>query len=107
MSNYTISNKKELFKLKGAYSLPGGTRYNKIINGYRVMTPITTNLFAHRCQNTPNLWAVSCSLTGGRLFTGAEGETRKSVVEKALERLVLDDGTGLKFLQEKRKGLSI
>jgi hypothetical protein len=107
MANYTISNKKEKFEIKIYDSRPGGTSFNMVVDGYRVFTPITTNLFAHRCQNTSNTWAVSCSLTGGSLFTGAKGETRKLVVEKALERLISDDGTGLELLQEKRKELAI
>jgi hypothetical protein len=108
MANYTISSKKEKFEIKIYDSRPGGgTSFNMVVDGYRVMTPITANLFAHRCQNTSNTWAVSCSLTGGSLFTGAEGETRKLVVEKALERLITDDGAGLELLQEKRKELAI
>jgi hypothetical protein len=107
MANYTISSKKEKFEIKIYDSRPGGTSFNMVVDGYRVMTPITTNLFVHRDQRAPNVWAVSCSLTGGSLFTGAKGETRKSVVEKALERLISDDFAGLELLQEKRKDLAI
>jgi hypothetical protein len=103
MISFKVSSKKEQFEIKMVSSQPGGTSYNKIVEGNRIESGFVKHIFTHKIQEKPPIFAVSCELTGGRIYTGFEGESRKNVIKTMFEMLTDNDHEKFRLLNRIRQ----